>query len=162
MEILPNFAASYLANDLAFLHRAATQIAIGEGAISICREFQDLERMMLVDESYEEYICEFPNAVEKIMGRGLTPAQLLQSWFNTKFVTGCRNSRKLVRALEAVKENPVWPDYTVLAERFRVVLTAKEAESQDQEARAGGRNRGECCNRRRESPSICEWRRCFV
>ena len=60
MEILPNFAARYLENDLAFLHRAATQIAIGEGAISICREFQDLERMMLVDEAYEEYLCEFP------------------------------------------------------------------------------------------------------
>ena len=36
MEIMPNFAARYLENDLAFLHRAATQIAIGQGAISIC------------------------------------------------------------------------------------------------------------------------------
>ena len=58
---------------------------------------------MLVDESYEDYIYEFPKAVERIMGRGMTPAQLLQAWFNTKFVTGCKNSKKLARALETVK-----------------------------------------------------------
>jgi hypothetical protein len=39
MEILPDFNARYAANNLPFLHRAATQIALGEGAISICREF---------------------------------------------------------------------------------------------------------------------------
>ena len=68
------------------------------------------------------------------MGRGLTPEQLLQAWFNTKFVTRCKNSRKLARSLETVKETAVWPDHAVLAERFRVVLTAKEAETRDQES----------------------------
>ena len=49
-------------------------------------------------------------------------------------MTGCKNSKKLARSLETVKDNPVWPDFAVLAERFRVVLTAKEAESREQES----------------------------
>jgi hypothetical protein len=122
MENTPGFDQGYYQNDILVVYQGAMRTALGEGAASVCRELQDLMTMKIDDDNYDEFLYEFPKSVDRLMGRGVAPADMLQTLFNTLFVHGCRGSSRLATTLSEVRRRPIWRNYQDLGPEFRLVL----------------------------------------
>ena len=126
MKLIPGYADAENDNDLLAYWDIIDRVMMGEGVASMQANFAQLDKWGLEDGKWRQGITDFQRLVDRILGAGMDPQEVLDTLLTTKLVLGCKSSERLKTLLSTVMTEDRWPNFRVLLPRFANVLRVSE------------------------------------
>jgi hypothetical protein len=127
MERMPDFEQNYEGQQILYILNCARAASTRAGAHSVYIDFCHILKLSLVSDDWVTFFKQYLALMVRIKGRGMGPEQLLNAFFNSRFLVGVMESRLLKQQVDDAMSLPVWPDVNDLVDKWTNILTTKEA-----------------------------------
>ena len=110
-----------------YILNCARAASTGAGAHSVYIDFCHILKLNVVSDDWVTFFKQYLALMVRIKGRGMGPEQLLNAFFNSRFLVSVMESRLLKQQVDDAMSLPVWPDVNDLVDKWTNILTTKEA-----------------------------------